>query len=40
MALEKTFGKPKRLWPGEKQFFGLLNFILSLRVELVHSIYL
>ena len=38
MSLEKSLGKPERLRPGKKQFLGLLNFFLSLRVEFVHSI--
>ena len=38
MALEKTFGETERLRTCEKQFLGLLNFFLSLRVELIHSI--
>jgi len=37
MALEKTFGKTESLRTCEKQFLGLLNFLLSLRVELIHS---
>ena len=37
MALEKTFGKPERLRTCKKQFLILLNFLLSLRVELIHS---
>jgi hypothetical protein len=38
MALEKSLGKTERLWPCEKQFLGLLDFFLSLGVELIHSI--
>src|SRR5205823_4234363 len=38
MSLEKTLGKTKRLRTCKKQFLGLLNFLLSLRVELIHSI--
>src|SRR5215471_15483680 len=38
MPMENTFGKTKRLWPCEKQFLGLLNFFLSLRVEFIHSV--
>jgi hypothetical protein len=35
--LEKAFGKTERLRTCEKQFFGLLDLFLSLRVELIHS---
>ena len=38
MALEKTFGKAERLRTCKKQLLGLLDFFLSLRVELIHSI--
>jgi hypothetical protein len=38
VAPEKPFGKPQRLGPRKKQFLSLLNLLLSLRVELVHSI--
>ena len=38
VALEKTFSKTERLRACKKQFLGLLNFFLSLRVELIHSI--
>jgi hypothetical protein len=37
MPLEKAFGKTEGLRTCEKQFFGLLDFFLSLRVELIHS---
>jgi hypothetical protein len=37
MASEKTFGKTERLRTRKKQFFGLLDFLLSLGVELIHS---
>jgi hypothetical protein len=37
MPLEKAFGKTDGLRTCEKQFFGLLDFFLSLRVELIHS---
>src|SRR6266550_7439083 len=36
-TLEKTLGKTERLRPREKQFFGLLNFLLPLRVQFVHK---
>jgi hypothetical protein len=38
MPLEKTLREPKRLRPCKKQFLSLLNFLLSLRVEFIHSI--
>src|SRR6266480_346008 len=38
MTLEKSLGEPERLRPREKQFLSLLNFLLSLRVELVHLV--
>jgi hypothetical protein len=37
MPLEKAFGKTEGLRTCKKQFFGLLDFFLSLRVELIHS---
>src|SRR5215813_5811092 len=37
MTLEKTLGKTKRLRASKKQFFRLLNFLLSFGVELIHS---
>jgi hypothetical protein len=39
MALEKTFGQTERLRTCKKQFFGLFDFFLSLRVELIHQVY-
>ena len=38
MSLEKSFGETKRLRTCKKQFLCLLNLLLSLRVELIHSI--
>jgi hypothetical protein len=38
MPLEKSFRKPQRLGPCKEQFLSLLNLLLSLRVEFVHSI--
>src|ERR1043166_281025 len=38
MPLEKSFRKSQRLRPCKEQFLSLLNLLLSLRVELVHSI--
>src|SRR6476660_339281 len=38
MPLEKSFRKPQRLGSCKEQFLSLLNLLLSLRVELVHSI--
>jgi hypothetical protein len=40
MPLEEAFGKTEGLRTCKKQFFGLLDFFLSLRVELIHSGYL
>jgi len=40
MPLEKAFGKTEGLRTCKKQFFGLLDFLLSVRVELIHSGYL
>src|SRR6266487_5105272 len=37
MTLEESLGKTQRLRPRKKQFLSLLNFLLSLRVELVHQ---
>ena len=37
MSLEKTLGKTEGLWSCKKQFFSLLDFFLSLGVELIHS---
>jgi len=37
MTLKKSLRKAKRLRPRKKQFLCLLNFFLSLRVELVHQ---
>src|SRR5438132_5802887 len=38
MPLEKSLGEPECLRPCKKQFLSVLNFLLSLRVELVHSV--
>src|SRR6266481_8120832 len=38
LSLEKSFRKPERLRPRKKQFLSLLNLLLSLRVEFIHSI--
>src|SRR5947208_8924322 len=38
MPLEKSLGKSQRLRPCKKQFLSLLNLLLSLRVDFIHSI--
>src|ERR1700757_820961 len=38
VALKKSLREPERLRTRKKQFLSLLNFLLSLRVEFVHSV--